>query len=839
MVGLARGIEPIPEAVDSFLVNYCLDCHDSNTEKGEINLDYLDIDWNAPHSVKLWNKVHDVLLGKEMPPENKSQPDEGQRTEVLAWLHKSLLKHDATGGTVLRRLNKEEYENSVSIALGIPFKVSEGFPNDPDFHGFNNIGEGLVLSPPLMQQYFELAGKAADLIIPTSKAVLKVAATTTELSPEDFSASFEASQLRDGVLRLVTHSPIVIRSCSWPTRFEAQYTGTYRFKGKFSAFKPMDDRELNIELLVVPPTVSFSKTAGLICAAKLKIPADGKVHEVKTEFDLEKGQTVAVYWANAPIGSDNHLDLQRRLKENPRLFSAWLKIGFDRKRSPKQTWALLKKTMADPDLEISSEDPPDRYPAQGLNQLGWALENMHMELGPGLNIHGATFYGPTTLKENREEKAQLARTTKFLGDRQGRSDAEYAEAILRPFLDRAFRRPVTDAQLAEYTAISLAHRQAGNSFEAGIHLALRAGLCSTHFLFRGHREAELDDYDLASRLSFFLTSCPPDSKITKLAAAGKLSNLEVLEQEARRLIKDRKSHTFLQSFLGQWLDLDVLPDIMPDERLIKRWVKQDLAAITSETQLFVKEILDKNLPLETFIDPDFTYLNKRNAALYRIRDNSLERDQMTRVPLEKGHRHGGILGQASVMMATANGVDTQPVLRGVWLLENVLGDPPSDPPNNIPAVEPDTTGAKSIRDLLEKHNADQSCAGCHSKIDPPGFALESFDPIGRWREHYPVHAKDESGKVITRDGLKVDTASKLTDGTPLNDVSDLKKYLVENIDLFSNCVANKLLTYSTGRIPTFGDRQEILGIVETVQANGNGFQDLLVEVILSEAFRTK
>jgi hypothetical protein len=274
---------------------------------------------------------------------------------------------------------------------------------------------------------------------------------------------------------------------------------------------------------------------------------------------------------------------------------------------------------------------------------------------------------------------------------------------------------------------------------------------------------------------------------------------------------------------------------MPDPRLLK-WTDKDLAAITAETELFVAEILRKNHPIETFIDPDFTYLNKRNAKLYGI--DFPNTDTMKRVALEPGGRRGGILTQASVMMATANGVDTQPVLRGVWLLENILGDPAPEPPSSVPAIEPDTTGAKSIRELLDRHKADPNCAGCHRKIDPPGFALENFDPVGRWREHYPVY-QGKGDSVVREDGLPVDAAGTLEDGTELSDVTDLKRYLVENIDIFGHCLAEKLLVYATGRNLGFGDRKEVERVVKEVRERGNGFQDLIIALVLSESFRMK
>ncbi|MGB0578261.1 MAG: DUF1592 domain-containing protein, partial [Limisphaerales bacterium] len=587
----------------------------------------------------------------------------------------------------------------------------------------------------------------------------------------------------------------------------------------------------------------FTKLPGMKRVAEFKVPADGKVHEFEAEFDLEKGETVAYYWRNAPMGATDiagNNEVTDRIihglfVKDPKMHAAWTKMGgFDRTRSAKSTWAELKRLASDPTLKPLDEEPRTRYTALVRNQLGWALQNMRMDRGPALSIHGAAFHGPTKLKLSRDHIAQQRSTDNFLGKREGRGDREYALDILKPFLEQAFRRPVTQKTLDQYVKVALQHRRAGHRFEDGIHLAVRTALCSTHFIYRGQRGGQLDDYDLATRLSFFLTESPPDAKLMKLAANGKLSQSETLAEETRRLLTGRQAKAFIKSFAGQWLHLDQLPEIMPDERLI-RWTSKELSAVTQETELFIGRILGQNLPLETFIDPDFTFLNKRNAKLYGMKSTS---DNMQRVKLPIGGRFGGILGQASVMIATANGVDTQPVLRGVWLLENVFGDPPPDPPTSVPAIEPDTSGAKSIRDLLSRHQADPSCAGCHRKIDPLGFALENFDPVGRWRDHYPVYEK-KGDKIITKKGLPVEAETTLADGTPIKDITDLKRYLVRNIDPFSRCLTGKLLTYATGRTPTFGDRQQIDEIVALVKNKGNGFQDLIVGLVQSDSFRTK
>jgi hypothetical protein len=359
-------------------------------------------------------------------------------------------------------------------------------------------------------------------------------------------------------------------------------------------------------------------------------------------------------------------------------------------------------------------------------------------------------------------------------------------------------------------------------FEDGIHLALRSILCSPQFLYRAHRDGPLDDYDLAARLSYFLWSMPPDKSLLASAQKAQLRDPQVRATTASRMLAKRPQ-ALLDPFLDQWLDLKLLANIMPDERL-QRWNDKDRATIEDETRLFVAEILRDNLPLATFIDPDFTYLNARNAKLYGRRD--IKGDAMRRVSLPKGGRFGGLLGQASIMMATANGVDTQPVLRGVWLAENIVGRPPPPPPDNVPAIEPDTGGATTIREQLARHQADPSCAGCHAKIDPLGFALESFDPIGRWRETYPS-------------GQAVDSRAVLPDGSILKDVTDLKRHLVADIDGFAECLAEKLLTYATGREMSYGDRLVIQRIVRDLRKSEGGFRDLIVALVASEAFAVR
>lgn len=844
--------EPIANSAREFIASYCLDCHSGDDAEAGIRLDVKEIAWEKHHTADVWTRVFDALEAGDMPPSDAGQPSAKERKSVLAWLDETLSKHVPAGGTVFRRLNRLEYENTVRDVLGIPFSVPRSFPADTESHGFDNVGEGLVLSPPLMAQYLKIATSAADALLPPPVKATALSPKTVNVGPGDFTLNFTTGHEIDDVLRMVLSSDPLARGSVWLNRFEARLSGIYEVEVDLSAFKPTKGHIPVVHLLAHAASgQAYTKASTLRKLAEFKVEND-KPSTFRASVELQRGQTIVVHYENAPLSSDkvdNQKFLERisgqlleAFRNDPALGAAWMKAGYQRSDRGWSWWKRIEGIRNQGRLDLKNFDPESEevkaFALQMARQSVNTVETMscfRFFTGPGIDIHGMSIVGPIRILEDKETRRQKYRTARFLGEREGRDDKAYAEAILQPVLSKAFRRPVTDKQLASYVRLVLDHQQQGHSFENGIHLALRAALCSTHFLFREYREGPLDDYDLAARLSYFLTSSPPDARLAKLADDGELSKPKVLEEETWRLLKHHKVKHFLSSFTGQWLDLRKLPDIMPDARLLK-WIDKDLQSVTKETELFVAEILRKNHPLETFIDSDFTYLNRRNAKLYGIKfPNS---DTMKRVILEPGSRRGGIITQASVMMATANGVDTQPVLRGAWMLENVFGMPTPPPPANVPAVEPDTSGAKSIRELLDRHRADSSCARCHQKIDPPGFVLENFDPVGRWRDFYPVYKKQDD-RIATRKGQPVDATSRMPDGTELMDVADLKRYLVENIDIFSRCLTGKLLTYATGRPTSFGDRKVIAQIVSDVRTEGNGFADLIVAVVQSESFRTK
>jgi hypothetical protein len=419
-----------------------------------------------------------------------------------------------------------------------------------------------------------------------------------------------------------------------------------------------------------------------------------------------------------------------------------------------------------------------------------------------------------------------------------------AERILRQFARRAFRRPVMEEDIQPILARVRQRLEAGYTFEQAVRVGLKAVLVSPQFLFfreQGPQEGgRLDDFALASRLSYFLWSSMPDEELFRLAADQKLHQPEVLRQQVERLLKDPKAAAFTREFTGQWLSLRAIDATMPDRTLYPEYDDSLKSAMLKETNLFFNEVLTQDLPLTSFVASDFTFLNERLAKHYGI--PGVEGMAMRRVTLPAGSHRGGVMTMGSVLKVTANGTTTSPVLRGSWVLERILGTPPAKPPVDVEAIEPDIRGATTIREQLAKHRDVEACAGCHKKIDPPGFALESFDVIGGWRTHYRSLTnngeRDSQGRRV-RPGPAVDPADVLTDGRRFQNIDEFKQLLLTDKDQLARNLAEKLLAYSTGAEPAPLDRPQIDVIVKRVSEQGMGFRTLIHEIVQSALFQTK
>ncbi|MEM9481501.1 MAG: DUF1588 domain-containing protein [Verrucomicrobiota bacterium] len=841
-------LEAIPDRPADILATYCLDCHDADVQKGEINLDFLEIDWSDHDAQFHWERVLKAVRSGEMPPEKKkTQPTKEEREVLVSWIDQQLMEHTTTGGTVARRLNKTEYLNTLRSIFGSWVQLPEGFPADDFDHGFNTVGESLLVSAPLLKAYKETAATIADEIFPPERTTPKPKKYV--IPADELVISYSSGSVRDGAMRLGIRAESMSRSCTWPQKVELSHSGVYEIQFDASQFSPQSDEPM--ELHVYARDVSGSDGVGVSTQRLLKSFSitEESPRTFSFEAELYEGQTIVFYWADAPLDSDRDAleeYFRERFAADPKFLAGWQQIEHSQGLRGGSGWERVKKIMRDPELDLSEATMESEATQKRLNLIRQNtvlyMETVvfdHFENGPAMEIHGATIRGPIKIIDGPREQQRNRMQRNLMGQQEDRTEEEWVHEMMERFLTEVFRRPVEKKTVTAYTQLIARHRAEGNSLENGLHLAVRTALISPQFLFRETKPGKLDNYDLATRLSYFLRGKAPDDKLLRLAEQGKLTNPENLVAEAERMLGKNPPSDFVESFTSQWLDTRLVEEIMPDPRFGMN--ENNLRSLSEEVEAFFTEMLRENRPMTDFIDPDFLYTTSAVAQkVYGLKKGFNKNSRnVQRVEIERGGRYGGILGKSAVMLVTANGVDTQPVMRGVWVLENVLGNAPPPPPNAVPAITPDTTGANTPRDLLLAHASEESCAGCHKKIDPVGFALENFDPVGRWREHYPVYRKNKQGRRVIVDGPPIDATGTLPDGTPIRDITDLKRWIVENIDQFSTCLSEKLLTYATGREPNYSERKEIQDVVRTVSDENGGFRDLFLALVATDIFRTK
>jgi hypothetical protein len=418
-------------------------------------------------------------------------------------------------------------------------------------------------------------------------------------------------------------------------------------------------------------------------------------------------------------------------------------------------------------------------------------------------------------------------------------------AGLRRFATRAFRRPLEQGEEDRFVKLSTDALAAGATYVNAMRVGLRAILASPQFLLFEEPPGKLDDFALASRLSYFLWSSMPDNELLRLAAEKKLAQPASLQAQVERMLNDPKAQEFTRNFVGQWLDIRGIDATMPDKRLYPEFDILLKLSMVTETENFFNELLSKNLPVSNFIDSDFVIVNRRLAEHYGI--DGVQGEEFRRVSLPAGSPRGGVLTQASVLKVTANGTVTSPVLRGAWVLRRLLGQPPTPPPANVGTIEPDTRGSTTIREQLAKHRNSETCASCHKTIDPPGFALESFDVIGGWRETYrsqdkgtkPTRKLNGQGIWQYKEGLPVDASGELADGRKFAGIVDFKKMLLSQQDQVLRALASKLMIYGTGAGIQFADREVVDAITKDTKAKGGGLRTLVHAVVESPVFLSK
>jgi hypothetical protein len=423
-----------------------------------------------------------------------------------------------------------------------------------------------------------------------------------------------------------------------------------------------------------------------------------------------------------------------------------------------------------------------------------------------------------------------------------------AGKLLAGFMERVYRRPVAKTEFNRFHRYAKQLLKDGNSFTEAMIATYSAALASPEFLFHCGQPGELDSFALAERLSFFLGESMPDEALRALAQKGKLRDVDTLRAEVDRLLEKPEAKRFVKEFLDSWLKLDEINDTDPDRELYPEYAGDWwlVNSMIEESRLYFADLIARNRPARNVIDADYTFADERLARHYGI--PGVVGPSFRRISLPRRSPYGGFLTQASVLKVTANGTVTSPVLRGVYVMERLLGDPPSPPPPSVPAVEPDIRGAATIRELLKKHREDASCASCHRKIDPPGFALESFDVMGRWRENYRslaqgskrIEGLGRSGnEFVHYIGQKVDASGTTAEGSAFTDIVEFKKLLLDDEEAIARNLTEQLLVYATGAPIRFSDRDEVAAILKKTSASKYGVRSIIHEIVQSPLFLRK
>jgi hypothetical protein len=420
---------------------------------------------------------------------------------------------------------------------------------------------------------------------------------------------------------------------------------------------------------------------------------------------------------------------------------------------------------------------------------------------------------------------------------RAQSPRDAARRLLTRFAARAFRRPVEEAEVRPYLQFVEQRLDNGVRFDEALRSGYRALLVSPKFLFLPEQPGPLSGHAIAARLSYMLWGTMPDEELLAAAADGRLLQRAGLDGQVERMLSDPRAKSFIERFTGQWLDLRDIDFTQPDRDLFPDFDDVTKFSMLEETHAFVGELLEKDLSVRNIVDSNFTMLNARLARHYGL--EPLQGLGMRRVTLPPGSHRGGLLTHGSVLKVTANGTNTSPVVRGAWVTERILGRPVLPPPPNVSAIEPDVRGAKTIREQLALHRSDASCAACHRKIDPPGFALENYDPTGKWRERYPVIDSQTEKRTTWKPGPEIDSSCELADGTPFSDFDSLRRLFADDTEEIARNVAEKLVLYGTGAQVGFAGRSEVAGIVERAADSDYGLRSLLHEVVASPLFLNK
>ena len=772
----------VDSVVSSYLKTHCNDCHNPDFQEAGLDLTKLTADLNDHEMMEEWVYVFDRVKAGEMPPSESEAPGKEETTRFLTKLSDELTGHlenrnKEQGRVQGRRLTNLQLERTLHDLLGIDIPLAVHMTEDSDGTGFNTVASGQAMSHFQLQKHLEVVDMALD---------------------EAFDRVFEPTNHFDRLMpakQIVRRNPR--RRCREPEMrkdLAVVWSHGLVFYGRVPATTAREDGWYRFT----------------IRAKGLKIPS----HLNGIWCTVRSGRCVSSSPLMAWVGAFEVTDEMQEWT-----FETWLPAGEMIEIRPGDK--TLKKGRTAGGQVGAGEIEPQNVPGIAMESI--RVERIHY--GPGEEVIQKQLFGD--LKWNSWKVKGKQRTV--LKSQQPKKDLE---RLMTAFASRAYRRPVETHEIADYISLAQNFLDEGYPLLDALRAGYRALLCSPRFLYFEEPVGKLDDYSIASRLSYFLWGTMPDQRLFADAKAGSLQDPAVIKQQVDRMLAHPRGKRFITDFADQWLQLNMIDFTEPDRRMFPTFDLVVQQSMLDETQTYLQEMLDKDVSVSKFIDSDHTYLNSRLARFYQLPEVKGDRLQRTSFPAESPR--GGLISHGAILKVTANGTQTSPVVRGVWLNERILGVSIPDPPEAPPAIEPDIRGATTVRDMLEKHRSIESCSSCHRKIDPPGFALEQFDPAGQFRTHYPRLQKRRFVK-----GNKIDPAYTLHTGKNFDDLNEFRSVVCEDLKPIAKNLVEELLTYGTGAEIDFRDRAIVEKIADSTQSSDYGFRSLLYATVTSPIFLTK
>ncbi len=810
---------PLPAFAQNYLATHCTDCHGPETQKGDLRLDRLSADFSDLSTAALWQEARDRINLGEMPPDDEARPPIADSEKLTTWIAASLHRaarqsRFSKGRPQLRRLNRREYVHTVADLLHLKFPPGESpidtLPPDGTAEGFDTVASALPLDPSLLNLYYRVARRLAERAIvdgppsyPTERMVLEF-----EDIPESRAIGYLIGRLGlnpvEGGLALIEGDTRSYGMLRYPGRRDnnvAPINGFYRFTVRASGVAGANGETPRMRLTHDHPDDDQERILEVDVDAPWDSPRDYSVvvprDTLGGELHVSMVNETRLYMSQRP---GEHFFQRNRELGAAGDFAETIRLAG---RKIAEGWGGDRSTPDPEKLDIT------QYPRLFVDRL--VVEGPLYDQWPPLSHE--TLLAPAI---------------------DAVSETEKTKAIFAAFLPRAWRRPVSSEELTPILQLVQTERAHGASFHDAIRLGLTTALVSPKFLYQAQPDASdpstrLNDYQLASRLAYFLWSSMPDKKLFALAARGRLSEPHILRQQVDRMLADPKIDRFIEGFASQWLKTPTFLNFAPDERLYRSYDKALGHAAVQEPLAFFREVLTKNLSVLNFLDSSFAMLNERLAEHYDL--PGVKGEVFQRVSLDKASPRRGLLGMMGVHLAGSDGIRTKPVSRAVYVRDVLFNDPPNPPPPNAGEVEPNIKGERlTVRERLLQHQEIETCAACHRKLDPYGLALENFNVIGEWRE------RQDGEEFRGHRSPAIDPSGRLPNGDVFADFAGFREALLKQSDRFRRGLVEKLWIYALGRSIEPRDDESLDQTVQHLQENSDTIRDAIHQIVTRPQF---